>query len=104
VLSSIKPGRPISIADNLVHVNHFSPGALAMALDRAGFTRIVVSTGAPELLPVAGYVVRRGLSNALRLGVYAAASLPGGVHTPLALNLQAYADKPVDASTSGAGR
>jgi SAM-dependent methyltransferase len=103
VLSAMKPGRPISIADNLVHVNHFSPRALSMALERAGFARIVVVTGAPELLPAAGHVLRRGLSNALRLGVYAAASLPGGVRTPLALNLQAYAEKPLDAP-SGAVR
>jgi hypothetical protein len=30
----------------------------------------------------------------LRLAVYAAARLPGGTHTPLALNLQAYACTP----------
>jgi SAM-dependent methyltransferase len=91
VLSSITSGRPISIADNLVHVNHFSPRALAMALERAGFTDVRVRAGAPELLPAAGRPFRRALSNGVRLGVYAAARAPGAVHTPLALNLQAYA-------------
>ena len=93
-LSSITSGRPISIADNLVHVNHFSPRALAMALERAGFTDVRVRAGAPELLPADGRPLHRALSNGLRLGVYAAALLPGAVRTPLALNLQAYAQVP----------
>jgi 2-polyprenyl-3-methyl-5-hydroxy-6-metoxy-1,4-benzoquinol methylase len=94
VLSSIKSGRAISIADNLVHVNHFSARALEMALERAGFARIVVRTGAPELLPRDGQPLRRSLSNAVRLGMYAAASFPGAVRTPLAFNLQAFAQLP----------
>ena len=81
----------VSLAGNLVHVNHFTPHALKLALERAGFTGVKVSTGAPELLPLDRAVIRRSASNALRLGVFAAASLPGGVDTPLALNLQAYA-------------
>ena len=93
-LSTIAPARPMSIADNLVHVNHFSRRALATALERAGFTDISVRTGAPELLPPDGQPLRRALSNGLRLGIYAAALLPGAVRTPLALNLQAYAQIP----------
>ncbi len=84
----------ISLADNLVHVNHFSPGSLRLALERAGFAQATIRTGAPELLPPDGRRWRRLASNAVRLGVYAAASLPGAVHTPLALNLQAYATRP----------
>ena len=91
VLASLLPSRRISLADNLVHVNHFSPGSLRLALERAGFTHVTVETGAPELLPPDGRRWRRLASNAVRLGVYAAASLPGAVGTPLALNLQAYA-------------
>jgi hypothetical protein len=83
----------ISIAENLVHVNHFSPRSLRLALQRVGFTRIVVRTGAPELLQPGVGVFRRALSNAGRLAVYAAAAAPGGVHTPLALHLQAFATK-----------
>jgi SAM-dependent methyltransferase len=94
VLSTLTPGRPISIADNLVHVNHFSPDALRRALTGAGFGRVHVATGAPELLPVDGHVFRRAISNAVRLAVYGAASLPGAVRTPLALNLQAYGQMP----------
>jgi 2-polyprenyl-3-methyl-5-hydroxy-6-metoxy-1,4-benzoquinol methylase len=83
----------ISLAENLVHVNHFSPRSLRLALERAGFTKIAIRTGAPELLPPPVGVVRRTLSNAARLAVYAAATVPGGVHTPLALQLQAFATK-----------
>jgi SAM-dependent methyltransferase len=104
VLSATIPGRPISIADNLVHVNHFSPRALAMALERAGFRGVDVRTGAPELLPARGLAARRRLSNALRLAVYASASLPGAVRTPLALNLQAYAQMPDAPAESGRPR
>ena len=93
LLSALMPGRRISIAGNLVHVNHFSPRALRMALERVGLVYISVGTGAPELLP--GGALASRASNALRLAVYAAARLPGAVHTPLALNLQAYAQRPV---------
>jgi 2-polyprenyl-3-methyl-5-hydroxy-6-metoxy-1,4-benzoquinol methylase len=93
-ISSLMRSHPISIADNLVHVNHFSPRSLSVALERAGFTQVDVRTGAPELLPADTRPLRRTLSNAVRLGMYAAASLPGAVHTPLAFNLQAYARVP----------
>jgi 2-polyprenyl-3-methyl-5-hydroxy-6-metoxy-1,4-benzoquinol methylase len=83
----------ISLAENLVHVNHFSPRSLRLALARAGFTNISVRAGAPELLQPPVGVVRRALSNAGRLAVYAAAAAPGGVHTPLALHLQAFASR-----------
>jgi 2-polyprenyl-3-methyl-5-hydroxy-6-metoxy-1,4-benzoquinol methylase len=81
----------MSLAENLVHVSHFSPRSLRLALERAGFTRIAVQAGAPELLQPPVGVVRRALSNAGRLAVYAVAAAPGGVHTPLALHLQAFA-------------
>jgi SAM-dependent methyltransferase len=86
----------VSVADNLVHVNHFSPASLTRAIERAGFRRVRVYTGAPELqtgdLPVP--IFTRTSSNAFRLGVYAAARLPGALYTPLALNLQAFAEFP----------
>jgi len=94
ILSALSTTRKISLADNLVHVNHFSPRSLAMALERAGFHRVSIRTAAPELLPVQPPSLRRSMENAVRLGVYAAAQLPGAVHTPLALNLQAYAQAP----------
>ena len=73
----------VSLADNLVHVNHFSPRSLTLALEQAGFSGVTVKTAPPEL-------PHGGLSRAARLATFGAASLPGAVHTPLALNLQAY--------------
>jgi SAM-dependent methyltransferase len=92
-LASLRPRYRVSVADNLVHVSHFSPDALAQALARAGFARVVVRTAAPEL-PSDGSAAARAISHALRLGIYAAGRLPGAVRTPLALNLQAYAQVP----------
>jgi 2-polyprenyl-3-methyl-5-hydroxy-6-metoxy-1,4-benzoquinol methylase len=79
----------ISLAENLVHVNQFTPPSLIRALGRAGFSSIEVRTAAPEL-PPAG-TVRGFLDRAVRRGLFAAASLPGALRTPLALHLQAYA-------------
>jgi 2-polyprenyl-3-methyl-5-hydroxy-6-metoxy-1,4-benzoquinol methylase len=79
----------VTLADNLVHVNHFSPRSLQLALDRAGFTA-TVKAAAPELQPAHGRSLESLASNTLRLMTYGLARLPGGVHTPLALNLQAY--------------
>ncbi|HMD36213.1 MAG TPA: methyltransferase domain-containing protein [Vicinamibacterales bacterium] len=84
--------RRVSLADNLVHVNHFSPRSLALALARAGLVDVAVGAGAPELPVAAG--APGTLSNAVRRIAYAAARLPGAVHTPLALNLQAYGSRP----------
>ena len=38
-----------TVADNLVHVSHFSPASLRRALERAGFVDVAVGPGAPEL-------------------------------------------------------
>jgi SAM-dependent methyltransferase len=82
----LKPGYRATLADNLVHVNHFSPEALRLALARAGFDRISIEIAAPECPPG-----NRGSSLA-RLTLYHLARwLPGAVHTPLALHLQAFA-------------
>jgi len=79
----------ISLAENLVHVNQFTPRSLARALETAGFREVRVRPAAPELPPANGM---RGLvSRAFRRTVFAAAMLPGAVETPLALHLQAYA-------------
>src|SRR6185295_12899841 len=79
-----------TVADNLVHVSHFSPGALRQALERAGFVDIDVAPGAPELPPGGGS--RGWLSRRLRLALHHVSRLmPGGVHLPITFNLQAYA-------------
>jgi 2-polyprenyl-3-methyl-5-hydroxy-6-metoxy-1,4-benzoquinol methylase len=81
----------VSLAGNLVHVNHFTPHSLTLALERAGLKHVAVSAGAPELMPSDRPGVGRWMSNAMRLGAYAAAQIPGAVETPVTLNLQAYA-------------
>src|SRR5438477_459081 len=37
----------VALADNLVHVNHFSPRSLALALEHAGFSGVTVRTAPP---------------------------------------------------------
>lgn len=81
------------IATSMVHINHFTPHSLRRALVRAGFDRVTLTTGAPDLAAGGGFKLR--WSRATRRLVYhAARMLPGGVHTPLAMNLQAYARNP----------
>lgn len=93
--SKLRKNYRVSVADNLVHINHFSPRALKLALERAGFSNIEITVGAPEQSANrASLFSRSALSDNLRLSVYHAARLiPGGVHTPLALNLQGYAQR-----------
>lgn len=89
----LRKGYRVSVADNLVHINHFSARSLRQALQRAQFSSIHIGVGAPELVTTDSSL-RSTLSNAFRLGVYHAGRLlPGGTRTPLALNLQAYAQK-----------
>lgn len=86
----LRPGYRATVADNLVHVNHFGVRSLALALQRAGFTDVQVEIAAPELVPQAG--PRAALAKAMRLGAWQLGRiLPGGVDTPLSLHLQAYA-------------
>lgn len=87
-----QPRHRVSLADNLVHVNHFTPASLARALRAAGFRDVRVETAPPELV-CGGAAFRRLAANAVRLTVYAAGRVPGAVHTPLALHLQAFARK-----------
>ena len=78
------------LADNLVHVNHFSPGSLRRALERAGFTDVAIAIGPPEIPPASGAM--GALANLVRRSIYYAGRLvPGCLDTPLALNLLAYA-------------
>jgi SAM-dependent methyltransferase len=83
-----------TLADNLVHVNHFSPQSLARALQRVGLTESVAAA-APELNAPSSFSPRATASNLLRLGLYRLARVPGAVHTPIALHLQAYGVRPI---------
>src|SRR6185436_6629564 len=47
--SAIGRAHEVSLAGNLVHVNHFTPRSLSIALDRAGFEHVAIRTAAPEL-------------------------------------------------------
>lgn len=80
------------LADNLVHVNHFSPLALHTAIERAGLQRITVEVAPPEL-PPAGDLRNRASNVIRRVLYYGGRSLPGGVRTPIALNLLAFGRK-----------
>ena len=84
----LQRGYRATIADNLVHVSHFSPRSLRMALERAGFANITVEIAAPECPPAAG------ASSTMRLALYhLGRSVPFSVHTPIALHLQAFAQR-----------
>lgn len=92
----VSSGYRATVADNLVHVNHFSPRTLALALANAGFADVSVHPAPPE-------IVQRGdaaalpqlLNNVVRRAVYGAARIvPGAVRTPLALHLLAYGRAP----------
>lgn len=79
-----------TVADNLVHVSHFTPGALRMALERAGFGEIEIRPAAP-VLPPEGPGARRAARVAFLRGTTAAArAIPFGARSPLAMNVQAY--------------
>ena len=84
----LRPSYRATLADNLVHVNHFSAASLARALAAAGFRDVTVVAAAPEL-PGDGAAGRLGHLG--RLSAYhVARTLPGGAASPLAFNLQAY--------------
>jgi SAM-dependent methyltransferase len=80
-----------------VHVNHFTVRSLRRCLEGAGFRAVSIAVAPPDFVPASFPERTRGqaLSAWLRLGVYRAATLtPGSTHTPLALNLQAFAVNP----------
>jgi len=87
VRAIVRPGYRPTLADNLVHINHFTPASLRLALERSGFTGVAVSAAAPEM-------PEGRLDRAVRRAIFLAArTIPGGLHTPLALNLQAIATR-----------
>jgi hypothetical protein len=88
--SWLRPGYEPALADNLVHVNHFGPASIRLALEREGFGDVSVLVAAPEMpfgASAASRIDRFGRVLAFRI----AAALPGGTYTPIAFNLQAYA-------------
>jgi SAM-dependent methyltransferase len=80
-----------------VHVNHFTVESLRCCLERAGFRAVTIAVAPPDFVPASfpGRTLSQVVSAVLRMAVYRAARLiPGSVHTPLALNLQAFAINP----------
>jgi 2-polyprenyl-3-methyl-5-hydroxy-6-metoxy-1,4-benzoquinol methylase len=90
IRSWLRPGSQPALADNLVHVNHFSPASLRLALERERFGAVRVLVGAPEL-PDGADARTRIDQLARRFAFRVASELPGGTYTPVAFNLQAYA-------------
>jgi SAM-dependent methyltransferase len=90
--AAVRPAYRMSLADNLVHVNHFSSRSLKMALERAGFQGIRIEAGAPEMR-CDGPAWKRLAANSARLALYGAACV-ARARSPLTLNLQAYARVP----------
>ena len=84
----LRPSYRATLADNLVHVNHFSAASLGRALTRSGFQDVTVLAAAPEL-PGGPSGRRPGLWGRLA-AFHVARALPGGAASPLAFNLQAY--------------
>jgi SAM-dependent methyltransferase len=84
----LRPSYRATLADNLVHVNHFSAASLAQALTATGFRDVTVLAAAPELAedPARGRAAHWGRLAAFHV----ARALPGGAASPLAFNLQAY--------------
>ena len=90
VRSWVRPGYQPSLADNLVHVNHFGPASMRAALEHERFADVRVHVAAPEMPD--GDAAAARLDRVTRTLAYRlAATLPRGTHTPLAFNLQAYA-------------
>lgn len=89
----VRPSYRPSLADNLVHVNHFTPDSLSKALEKAGFTDIEVTQGVPEETPPVSGVLNT-LRNRTRpsfLYYYLLQSLPSAWVKNSYLHLQAYA-------------
>jgi 2-polyprenyl-3-methyl-5-hydroxy-6-metoxy-1,4-benzoquinol methylase len=89
----VRRRRYLNVATNLVHINHFHPPSLKKALETAGFRDVKVIVGAPEL-PTHRSYLRKCIARFPRLSCYyLSRTLPGGLRTPLAFNLQAFARK-----------
>lgn len=87
----LRPSYRATLADNLVHVNHFSAASLARALTAAGLRDVTVVAAAPELdESPAGSTMRAAGHWGRLMAYYVARAIPGGASSPLAFNLQAY--------------
>jgi SAM-dependent methyltransferase len=90
-LRSWGTGKVPNVANNMVHVNHFTPYSLTRALEQAGLRVVHLEPGYPELPP--GQGIKAKLERGIRRVVYALASGPGGLASPWTLNLLAIGQK-----------
>jgi SAM-dependent methyltransferase len=80
------------VMQNFVHVNQFSVNSMKTCLESAGLRVLTIRPARPEHVAVGRHgLVRTTLVKSFDL---AARFVPGAVHTPLAMNLQAFAVKP----------
>ncbi len=91
VRARLRPGYRPTVADNLIHVNHFSARSLKRAMERAGLTEVEVRAAPPELVPGGG--ARGAASRSGRRAAWAAARVLGA-SSALALNLEALGRRP----------
>jgi SAM-dependent methyltransferase len=92
--SVLRMRRRTGVGVHYVHVNHFTVESLRRCLEEAGYSDIQILVGAPDFVPAsyAGRTPGEACSAGLRQATYRAARLiPGGVRSPLSLNLQAFA-------------
>ena len=88
-IAALGRGYAPRLAGNLVHVNHFSSSALARALREERFSSVSVHSAAPEFPEGGG--IKHGCDRVARSALYyVSRAIPGGHHTLLAMNLQAY--------------
>ncbi|MFO0909917.1 MAG: class I SAM-dependent methyltransferase [Isosphaeraceae bacterium] len=91
-----REARNIGVMIRYVHVNHFTVGSLARLFRNTGLNPVYVHAAPPEMM-IAGRTMtddeRRRMRG--RIAAYRAARLlPGGVHTPLAMQIVAYGVNP----------
>jgi len=88
----LRPGYRVNVANNLVHVNHFTAGSLRRAMEAAGLADVVVRPAPPEMPARPISTARRLAKSAGPMAVWTAArALPAT--SPLTLHLLAYGRK-----------
>ncbi|HSU15209.1 class I SAM-dependent methyltransferase [Longimicrobium sp.] len=91
----VRPGYRPTVADNLVHVNHFTAESLRRGMEQAGLESVTVGSAAPVLPPHSAGAARRIAGSVLPMAFWTISrTLPGGVRSPLALNLIAFGRQP----------
>ncbi len=85
--------RRIGLMTRYSHVNHFSVRSLRLCLENAGFHGIDIRIAPPESLPASSSrTTKQAVKAAVVRSIYTLGTVvPGAVHTPMGLHLQAFA-------------